>query len=140
MFKASAHLGLLPAIRSMSKWIELWNSIHPLPVRPPLSDPSSKPATDPQKPEREPAPLLYFSKFTLIMPASGRRPSVGYAVAITSVLQDRAATRVNVLKTGPGKDCGIIDVPTSPIALAVIPRTDGTIVFDIAEVDCANHD
>jgi hypothetical protein len=86
--------------------------------------------------------LLDFSKFTLIMAASGRRPSVGYAVAITSVLQDRAATRVNVLKTAPGKDCGIIDVPTSPIALALIPRTDGTIVFDIAEVevDCANHD
>lgn len=36
----------------------------------------------------------------------------------------------------------ILDVPTSPIALVLIPRTDHAIVFDIAEakVDCANHE
>jgi hypothetical protein len=46
-----------------------------------------------------------------------------------------------VLKTSPGKECVILDVPTSPIALALIPKTDHAIAFDIAEakVDCATN-
>jgi hypothetical protein len=53
------------------------------------------------------------------------------------MLQDRGGTIVRVLK-----ECVILEVPTSPIALVLIPRTDHAIVFDIAEakVDCANHE
>jgi hypothetical protein len=66
----------------------------------------------------------------------------GYAVWITAIFQDSGGTiNVKVLKTSPGKECVILDVPTSPIALALIPKTDHTIAFDIAEakVDCATN-
>jgi hypothetical protein len=129
------------AIRSMDEWSEVWKELHPVSHRPPVTVPGYE-ASNPTQPEQEPVPLIDFSKFTLLMVASGRYPGTGYAIAFTSIVQDHGGTIVKVLKTSPGKECGVLDVPTSPIALALIPRTDHAIMFDIAEVkeDCANHE
>jgi hypothetical protein len=130
------------AITSMDQWSQVWYEMHPLPHERPLTVPGYE-ASNPTQPEQEPVPLIDFKKFTLLMVASGRYHDAGYAIAFTSIVQDRGgATLVKVLRTSPGKECVILDVPTSPIALALIPRTDHAIVFDIAEVkvDCANHE
>lgn len=129
------------AIRSMDEWSEVWKELHPVSHRPSSTVPGYE-ASNPTQPEQEPVPSIDFSKFTLLMVASGRYPGTGYAIALTSIVQDHGVTIVKVLKTSPGKECGVLDVPTSPIAFALIPRTDHAIVFDIAEVkeDCANHE
>jgi hypothetical protein len=124
------------AIRSMSEWSEVWNQLHPLSHRTPSASLGKE-----ISPQQEPVPLIDFSMYTLIMAASGRQPSLGYAVAYASIFRDRNSILVNVLKTSPGRECGIVDAPTKPISLALIPRTDQKIVFDIAEVklDCVGH-
>jgi len=129
------------AIRSMNEWSEVWKEMHPPPLGPPLTMPGYE-SSNPPRSEPEPTPFIDFTNFTLLMVASGRYPSAGYAVSVTAIVQDRGGTIVKVLKTSPGKECVILDVPTSPIALVLIPKTDHAIVFDIAEakVDCANHE
>ena len=129
------------AIRSMNEWTEVWKEMNPPPLGPPLTMPGYE-STSPPRPEPEPTPVIDFNNFTLLMVASGRYPSAGYSVSFTAIIWDRGGTIVKVLKTSPGKECVILDVPTSPIAFALIPRTDRAIVFDIAEakVDCANHE
>ena len=129
------------AVRSMSEWSEVWNRLHPLPLRPSPS-PSGQEAADSHQPEREPAPLIDFTKYTLVIAGSGDHSSSGFAVAFTQIYDDRFVIQVKVFETSPGKECVVVGTPTSPIALALIPRTDRTIVFDIAEVQvgCSNHE
>lgn len=109
-------------IRSMNDWTKAWNGL--------------------QSVRSLAAPLIDFTKFTLIMAGSGRQPSSGHAIAFGSIVKERAFIQVNVLKISPGKECAILDVSTSPVALALIPKTDRAIVFDIADakVDCGNHE
>jgi hypothetical protein len=125
------------AIRSMDEWNAVWKELHPLPSRPPLTVPGYE-ASSPPRPEPEPAPFVDFTQFTLLMVASGAYQSSGHDVVITSVLEDRGGIVVGVLKTDAGKGCGILHIPTRPIALSLIPRTENRIVFDITEatVDC----
>jgi hypothetical protein len=129
------------AVRSMDEWNAVWKELHPFPSRPPLTVPGYE-ASSPPRPEPEPAPFIDFTKFTLLMVASGAYQSSGHGVAITSVFEDRGSTVVDVLKTDAGKGCGILDTPTKPIALSLIPRTENRIVFDItqATLDCTTQE
>jgi hypothetical protein len=52
------------AIRSMHEWSEVWNELHPPPLRPPLTMPGYG-ATNPSQSEPEPVPLP---------PETGRSP------------------------------------------------------------------
>ena len=112
-----------------------------MPSRPPLTVPGYE-ASSPPRPEPEPASFVDFTKFTLLMVASGAYQSSGHDVVITSVFEDRGGIVVGVLKTDAGKGCGILDIPTRPIALSLIPRTENRIVFDITEatVDCTTRE
>jgi hypothetical protein len=129
------------AIRSMDEWSEVWKKLHPLRHGPPLTEPGYE-ASSPAQPEQEPVPFIDFTKFTLLMVASGAYQSSGHGVVITSVFEDRGGMVVDVLKTGAGKGCGILDTPTRPIALSLIPRTENRIVFDITEatLDCTTQE
>jgi hypothetical protein len=129
------------AVRSMDEWNAVWKELHPLPSRPPLTVPGYE-ASSPPRPDPEPTPFVDFTKFTLLMVASGAYQSSGHGVVITSVFEDRGGVVVDVLKTAAGKGCGILDTPTRPIVLSLIPKTESRIVFDITEatVDCTTQE
>jgi hypothetical protein len=79
-----------------------------------------------------------FDRYTLLVAALGNQPSTGYSIAIRSVTESPTQISVSVIATHPGKDCIVLTVQTSPIALALIPATTKDVVFDVtdAEIDC----
>ena len=107
-------------VRSQAEWSAVWNTLRVASVEP-----------------RAAAPNVDFGKFTMLVAALGTRPTGGYAVHIGQVLDDGTAIHVSVLETRPGRNCVVTTALTYPIDIALIPRTDLPVLF---EVEAADHD
>jgi hypothetical protein len=114
------------ALRNEGSWRNLWSELEPRMSRDMRQvDPHSFLPID-------------FDRYTLLVAALGNQPSTGYSIAIRSVTESPTQISVSVIATHPGKDCIVLTVQTSPIALALIPATTKDVVFDVtdAEIDC----
>ena len=60
-------------------------------------------------------------------------------VHIESALDDGAAVHVSVLEIRPGNNCTVTTAFTYPITIALIPRTDLPVQFEVetADLDCS---
>jgi hypothetical protein len=75
------------------------------------------------------APDLDISRFTVVGVFLGTRPTGGYEIEITRVLQEGAATVVEYRERRPPPDAFLIQALTSPFHIVRIPRTDAKIGF-----------
>jgi hypothetical protein len=112
---------LTAAIRTQADWQSLWESIEPRMSR------------DADRHQPYPLPEIDFTRHTLIVIAMGREPSGGFMVAIDRILRLGSSVRVLAIATRPGSDCVVTDAFTYPITLALIPRTDSPITFEISK-------
>ena len=113
------------AIRSQQGWDDLWRlaALNP----------------SPQADQSFPPPDVDFAKTTILVAALGTRPSGGYSVIIQSAFDDGAVIHVYVLEVRPtGPDCMAVSAITHPVSLALIPRSDRQVRFEIstADLDC----
>jgi hypothetical protein len=84
------------------------------------------------------APAIDFERFTVLLAALGSRPSGGFSVVIQGAFDNGRMIEVYVLEARPGPDCTVITMFTHPIAIALIPRSDRPVRFqiDTADVNC----
>jgi len=113
----------LAAIQSESEWSKLWSHVEPRIAR----------ATQQNKPY--PLPRIDFTRKTLIVAASGLKPSGGYSISIHSVIEDSIGISVNVIEVTPSKDCGVTLTSIYPIALVTIPKASKPVAFNITQAE-----
>jgi len=84
------------------------------------------------------APGIDFEKFTVLVAALGSRPTGGFSVLVQGAFDNGRTIEVYVLEVRPGPDCTVITTVTHPIAIALIPRSDRPVRFqvDTADVNC----
>jgi hypothetical protein len=110
------------AVHSQEEWNHLWRSLETNIAEP-----------------REDAPRVDFRKFTMLIAALGTRPTGGYTVSIQNARNEASEVIVSVLEVRPfGNDCIVTDSITHPIAIALIPKTDRPVRFEVgsANFDC----
>ena len=110
------------AVRSQTEWSTLWRT---------LSTNLPGPKSD--------APYVDFRQFTMLVAALGTRPSGAYAVKIQDAVDDSTVIEVYVLEVRPtGPDCTATSDIAYPISIALIPRTDRRVEFELraANLDC----
>src|SRR5688572_12705524 len=82
------------------------------------------------------APEIDFENYTLLVVATGARPSGGYSVALQSVWESESHVEVMALELRPlGRNCTAIAVVTYPVAFALIPRASKPVRFAIQQAD-----
>jgi hypothetical protein len=119
------HAETFRAIRSQQGWDDLWRLAAPNPSL--------------QADQSIPAPDVDFTKTVVLVAALGTRPTGGYSVIIQSAFDDGAVIHVHVLEVRPtGPDCTAVTVITHPVSIALIPRSDRQVRFEIsaADLDC----
>jgi hypothetical protein len=82
-----------------------------------------------------------FDRFMLLVVSTGPKGSSGYAVSISSIFREEArGIVVSVLDVGPGNQCAVMSIVSYPEVFALIPKTEESIRFQIAEAktDCNN--
>lgn len=77
----------------------------------------------------ERAPDIDVSRWTVVAVFLGTRPTGGYEVEITRVLQEGGATVVEYREQRPPPDAFLIQALTSPFHIVRIPRTDTKVTF-----------
>jgi hypothetical protein len=113
------------ALNSSREWSALWRAIA-----------SSNAVDDEESGRTRKAPAIDFGKYTLLVVASGARPSGGYSVALQSVWESESHVEVVALELRPlGRECTAIAVVTYPVAFALIPRTSKSVKFTIRHAD-----
>jgi hypothetical protein len=82
------------------------------------------------------APEIDFENHTLLVVATGARPSGGYSVVVQSVWESESHVEVMALELRPlGRNCTAIAVVTYPVAFALIPRASKPVRFTIQQAD-----
>jgi protease stability complex PrcB-like protein len=102
------------AVRSQKEWDDL----------------SPQLALQPSKGDAH-APAIDFEKFTVLVAALGTRPTGGFAVLVQGAFDNGGMIEVYVLEVRPGPDCTVITTVTHPIAIALIPRSDRVVRFQV---------
>jgi hypothetical protein len=98
-------------VRDTASWINLWPQIvgtaTPVP----------------------PVPAIDFASTTVIVTATGTKPTAGYAIRIddAATLDDDAW--ISVVEQSPDASCAVADVVTSPAAVVAVPRFGGSATF-----------
>lgn len=85
-----------------------------------------------------PAPLVDFSRETIVVAAMGQRNSGGYSVSIESAGVAGDTVILVVTERSPGRTCGTTAALTQPLALARVGRPNAIIRFveKVAVTDC----
>jgi PrcB C-terminal len=113
------------AVANSREWTALWREIG-----------SSSAVEGEESGQTREAPEIDFENYTLLVVASGARPSGGYSVAVQSVWESESHVEVVALELRPlGRDCTAIAVVTYPVAFALIPRTSKPVQFKIQHAD-----
>jgi hypothetical protein len=124
------------AIRSADEWAAFWKRLNSLAVQfPPTVSDHYSAAT---QSNFSPPPSLDFTKVTLVVAATGRSPTSGYTIKLTSVDIEHSDIVVSTVETYPGRECAVIEGLYSPIVLGLIAHTDKAIRFHTENVvaDC----
>jgi hypothetical protein len=130
------------AIQSAEEWHSFWGQLNPpwpMPQTPMVGRLERQ-----QETERDiqPAPSIDFQRFTLVAAAIGRRFTSGHRVSFVSFQKTNRIVTVRVVEHVPGRECTVTSAAMSPIAFALIPKTDKPFKFDLSTVpvDCVTHD
>jgi hypothetical protein len=106
------------SIRSRVEWMLWWR-------RPRVVFGGSVPTT-------LPLPEIDFKHNTLLIADSGPKPS-GYSVVFQAVDDDGESIHVLVVEKSLGPGCETVAMPTHPMAMALIPRANKRIRFEVKE-------
>jgi hypothetical protein len=108
-------------LRSQSEWSALWKTLRPHSVG-----------------QNVDAPLVDFSKFTMLVAALGTRPTGGYTVQFQYAWDNGSTLLISVLEGRPGHGCMSTTTLTYPVAIVLVPRTDHPATFqvDSADINC----
>jgi hypothetical protein len=130
------------AIQSAVEWHSFWSQLNP--PWPTPETPMVGRLERQEETERniQPAPPIDFQRFTLVVAAIGRQFISGHRVSFVSFQKTNRIVKVRVVEYVPGRECTVTTTATSPIALALIPKTDKPFTFDLSTVpvDCVTHD
>lgn len=116
------------AVTTLHEWEALWREIE---MRSTVRDEENAKSREP--------PRINFAQYTLLLVATGSRPSGGYSVGFQSVREYESHIDVSVFELRPfGKECIVTTVVTYPAAFALIPRTNKSIRFqmELADLTC----
>lgn len=72
-----------------------------------------------------------FSKEMAIAVFSGTKPTGGYSVEITKVVETDTEIVVTAVETSPGESCVVTQALTSPYSIVKIQKIDKKVAFDI---------
>ena len=113
------------AVKNSREWTALWHEIG-----------SHSAAAGEESGWTREAPEIDFENYTLLVVASGARPSGGYSVALQSVRESESHVEVVAFELRPlGRKCTAIAVVTYPVAFALIPHTSKPVRFTIQQAD-----
>jgi hypothetical protein len=76
-----------------------------------------------------PLPPIDFVTDMIVVAALGTKPTSGYAVEFTSASLSNGIVTVEAVSASPGPRCATLQVVTSPIDIARLPRRDGEVQF-----------
>jgi translation elongation factor EF-1alpha len=76
-------------------------------------------------------PLPDFSGSMMVAVAAGTKPTGGYAIEITRIIETTNEVRVMATETSPGENCIVTQALTSPFHVVKIPRIDKEVKFTI---------
>ena len=114
------------ALKSAEEWRKLWIEIEPRLSR------------DAAQRGSYSLPNLDFSSYTLLVVASGSRPSGGFTVGFETVREYSSHIEVTAYELRPiGANCIVTAIVTHPIAFALIPRTTKPVRFHVTRADIA---
>lgn len=105
-------------VKSRQAWEELWRELEPRTSR-------KQGQTVPN-----PLPGFDFQRSVLIIAAMGTRPTGGYSVEISSVVETSQRIVVTVAEQSPGSKCVTTQSFTYPIAIATTAQTQKPFEFE----------
>jgi hypothetical protein len=98
-------------IRDQTSWEQAWAQIHS--IRRPVP----------------PLPDVDFQSNVVVVVALGQMRSGGVDIAVTAAVRERTGVLVSVSEKQPGSNCVVTMNLTSPVDIAVLPRTAEPITF-----------
>lgn len=81
--------------------------------------------------EPEPAPEVDFNKYILLAHFMGQKPTSGYEVEFTEVLEGATDISAMVKEISPAPECMLAQVITSPYHVIQIPKTEKDVQFTV---------
>lgn len=106
---------MLKVVRTQDELDELWQL----------------PSSRVEKPE---TPAIDFNKYMLVVTAMGEQPTSGYSIEVTDTELKGDEWVLSVKETVPGPTCMNLMVITTPHHMALIPRTEKEINFEVTRV------
>jgi hypothetical protein len=91
-------------VRGETAWARLWDEVYAI-----VTPQPSRPAVD-------------FARDMLVVAATGTRPSGGFAVQVTGVMQRGTDLEVTVLETCPPPGARVSRALTRPVVVVRVPR------------------
>jgi hypothetical protein len=119
--------GSYAVLRSEQDWIACWKKGHA----------EGRDASNQSPP---PKPPVDFERYTLLVASTGVKPSSGYAMIFTSVMEGTSGSisapylSVSVLALSPGS-CPVLTALMNSTSYALIPKTAKRIVFTTLKAD-----
>jgi hypothetical protein len=125
-------------VDSVTDWAKFWG----VPGRLELPPPNVGHLAD--EAPRIPDPKVDFGHFTLLLVTDGPKPTSGYSTSISSVWDMGTKIIVTVINVRPIYDaaCAVLPVDTNPTVVALIPKANKPVVFDVIEATtnvCSGH-
>jgi PrcB C-terminal len=105
-------------VQSRDEWQDLWRELEPRTSR-------EQGQTSPN-----PVPDIDFQQRVLIVAAMGARPTGGYSVEITSLVESSQRIVVTVAEQLPGPKCTTTQAVTHPIAIVTTARSQKPFEFE----------
>lgn len=102
-------------IRDQNEWRAVWEAINQSAFRKP------------------PLPEIDFSREMVVVVASGERPSSGYSILVDSAYERNDQLEINVVSRSP-LHCAVLTVMTDPLDIALLPKSERSVVFKETEV------
>ena len=81
-----------------------------------------------QFPKTDP-PNVDFERDQIVAGMMGQRTTGGYDISIAGIFESVDRIVVRVLEASPGRECAVIQVVTSPVTAATIPRSNLSVEF-----------
>ncbi|MBB4804291.1 hypothetical protein HNP37_004378 [Flavobacterium nitrogenifigens] len=74
-------------------------------------------------------PNIDFTKNYLVGVFAGPKPTTGYSIKITSIVEDACQVVVNYYEKAPGANENVSQTPTNPFDVVLIPKTSKPFIF-----------
>jgi hypothetical protein len=82
----------------------------------------------------EPAPEVDFNEYILLAHFMGQKPTSGYEVEFTEVLEGATDISAAIREISPAPECMLAQVITSPYHVIQVPKTEKDVQFTVKEM------